>query len=284
MRSKGLKYVFALFCGLLTVAANAATEGKLVEQPFADADHVIYSSARGSILPNVGLDLTDHGGPVIVSAKVVFIFWGPSFNNAASADFSYARTLQSFRNQLGTSGPYNIITQYSRIQLSNLGAGTPDWFDTSTPPTNVTDSIVQARVNRYLSSHGGSDPSTVYEVFIPRSSYSSSGSSTSCGGPGLSYCSYHGWIGSGSTAIKYSIQPYPSCSGCKISGWSDAQNEERSMCHETREAVTDPTGTTWFDDNGSEVDDKCASITSSPGAIGCGPAWSNAQHACFPGG
>jgi hypothetical protein len=279
MRSQGLRYIFALFCGLLTVAANAATEGKLVKQPFADADHVIYSSIRGAILPKAGSDLINHGGPVIVSAKVVFIFWGPSFNNAASPDFSYARTMQSFRNQLGTSGPYNIITQYSGIQLSNLGSGTLDWFDTSTPPTNVTDSAVQAKVNQYLASHGGSDPSTVYEVFIPRTSYSSSGSSTSCGGPSLAYCSYHGWIGSGSTATKYSIQPYPSCSGCKVSGWTDAQNEERFMCHETREAVTDPTGTTWFDANGSEVDDKCAftAVTPTPG---CGPAWSNLAHAC----
>jgi hypothetical protein len=282
MRSNGLKCALALFCGLATAAANAATEERLGKQPFADADHVLYSPARSSMVPKAVLDLISHGGPVIVSAKVVFIFWGPSFNNAASTDFSYARTLQSFRNQLGTSGSYNIITQYSGIQLSNLAAGTPDWFDASTPPTNVTDSAVQSKVNQYLSSHGGNDPSTVYEVVIPSSSYSSSGSSTSCGGPRLSYCSYHGWIGSGSTAIKYSIQPYPSCSGCQISGWSSVQNEERAICHETREAVTDPTGATWLDSNGNEVDDKCASTSgfpTSPG-VGCGPAWSNLAHAC----
>jgi hypothetical protein len=282
MRSNGLKYVFALFCGFLTVAANAATTGKQEEQPFADADHVIYSPMRGAILPKIESNLTNHGGPVIVSAKVVFIFWGPNFNNAASADFAYSRTMQSFRNQLGTSGSYNIITQYSGIQLSNLGSGTADWFDTSTPPTNVTDSAVQAKVNQYLSSHGGNDSSTVYEVFIPRTSYSSSGTNTSCGGPILSYCSYHGWIGSGSTATKYSIQPYPSCNGCKMSGWTDAQNEERSMCHETREAVTDPMGTTWFDSNGNEVDDKCAFtvVSTTPG---CGLAWSNLVHRCVSG-
>jgi hypothetical protein len=283
MRSNGLKFALALFCGLSTAAANAATERGLGKQPFADADHVLYSPARGSMVPKVALDLVNHGGPVIISAKVVFIFWGPNFNNAASADYSYARTLQSFRNQLGTSPSYNIITQYSGIQLSNLGSGTPDWFDTSTPPTNVTDSIVQSRVNQYLSSHGGNDPSTVYEVVIPRGSYSSSGSSTSCGGPRLSYCSYHGWIGSGSTATKYSIQPYPSCAGCEISGWTDVQDQEHAMCHETREAVTDPTGTTWFDANGSEVDDKCGAMTGSPTSSGCGPAWSNLAHACVTG-
>src|ERR1700704_488826 len=91
------------------------------------------------------VNLTNHGGPVITSAHVVFIFWGPNFNNVASADYNYARTLQSFRNQFGTTPEYNTITQYSGsngiIALSNLAAGTADWFDTSTPPANVTDAI-----------------------------------------------------------------------------------------------------------------------------------------------
>jgi hypothetical protein len=276
-----MKAMLALSCGLLAVAANAAGPEKAAKR-YADADHVIYSPARGVSWSPKAANITNHGGPTITSAKVVFIFWGPTFNNAASPDFQYARTLQAFRNQFGTTGEYNTITQYSGIQLANLGTGTADLFDTSTPPTNVTDAAVQAKVNSYLSNHTF-NASTIYEVVIPRTSYSSSGSSTSCGGPSLAYCAYHGWIGSGSTAKKYSIEPYPSCSGCKVAGWTDAQNQEHFVCHETREAVTDPDLNAWFDRRGNEADDKCAWSPApflGTGGYGYQYEWSNLTGSC----
>jgi hypothetical protein len=284
MKIRGMKYVLALSCGLLAVAANAAPGAeKKMDKPFADADHVVYAPVRGAAQLPTKSNITNHGGGVITSAKVVFIFWGPNFNNAASADFSYARTLQAFRNQFGTTGEYNTITQYSGIQLANLGSGTADWFDTSTPPTNVTDTIVHTEVNKYLSGHGAFNNSTVYEVVIPSSSYSSSGSSTSCGGPRLSYCAYHGSYSGTSGTVKYSIEPYPSCSGCSVSGWSAVQNAEHFICHETREAVTDPVNGWWDGTTGEEADDKCA--WSPTPFIGTGGyayqyEWSNANGGC----
>jgi hypothetical protein len=243
-----------------------------------------YIPVRGAVNPSVATtNLTYHNGPVIGSAKVVFIFWGPSFANVSSPDHLYAQTLQSFRNQYGTTPEYNVITEYSGIQRTNLGSGTPDVFDTSTPPTNVTDAIVQAEVNAYLASHAF-DASTIYEVVTPSGSYSSDGSPTSCGGPDLQYCAYHGSFTSGSNTVKYSIQPYPSCSGCSLPGWSDVQNQEHFVTHETREAVTDAMGNAWWDDNdGSEADDKCA--WSPTPFIGTGGysyqyEWSNAISAC----
>jgi hypothetical protein len=238
-----------------------------------------------------GINLTYHsGGPVILSAKAVFIFWGPTFQNPASPDYQYAQTLIAFRNQFGTTHEYNVITQYYQnlgsgnqfIQLTNLGSGTPDWFDTSTPPTNVTDAIVQGEVAAYLATHAF-DASTIYEVFIPSTSYSSNGSSTSCGGPSLAYCAYHGFYTSGSNKVKYSIEPYPSCSGCQVSGWTAVQNQEHFVCHETREAVTDQQLNAWYDFFGNEADDKCA--WSPTPFIGTGGysyqyEWSNAARGC----
>jgi hypothetical protein len=246
--------------------------------------HLIYFPARGhqaAVKAGLG-NLRNHGGPVITSAKVVFLFWGPNFANAAHPDWQYAQTLIAFRNQFGTTPEYNTITQYSGIQLANLGTGTADWFDTSAPPANVTDALVQSEVQVYLATHAV-DYSTIYEVVLPSSSYSSSGSDTSCGGPSVAYCAYHGWIGSGSTAIKYSIEPYPSCSGCQVAGWSAVQNQEHFVCHETREAVTDPLGSTWYDLIGYEADDKCAwSPTPFLGTGGYGYQyeWSNATRSC----
>jgi len=281
---RSLRLGVALSCGLsMAVAANAGTVEK-AQKPFADADHVIYMPIKGGIVPKARVqNLTNHGGPIITQAHVIFIFWGPSFGGA---DASYASTLQSFRNQFGTTGEFNTITQYSgsngTVALTNLGGGSADWFDSSTPPANVTDAIVQGEVNAYLASHTF-DANAIYEVVIPNGSYSSSGTSTSCGGPRLAYCAYHGNFTSGGHDVRYSIEPWPGCSGCSVSGWSNVQNQEHFVCHETREAVTDPDGTTWWDRSGNEADDKCA--WSPTPFIGTGGysyqyEWSNANNGC----
>jgi hypothetical protein len=101
-------------------------------------------------------------------------------------------------------------------------------------------------------------PDTIYEVFLPATSYSSDGGYTSCGGPNLAYCAYHGNFSHGSFNVKYASMPYPSCGGCRSSGFNTTQNFEHFISHETREAVTDPDGTAWWDSRGYEADDKCA--------------------------
>jgi hypothetical protein len=267
----------------LATTANAATLDKADNRPFADADHVVYAPIKGAARLMNKSNLTNHGGGVLVSARVVYIFWGPSFNNAASPDFAYARTLQAFRNQFGTTPEYNTITQYSGILLTNLAAGTADWFDTSTPPVKVTDAKVQAKVTSYLTTHTF-DTNAIYEVVIPSSSYSSSGGSTSCGGPNLSYCAYHGSFGSGASVKKYSIEPYPSCGGCQVAGWTAVQNAEHFVCHETREAVTDPVNAWWDGSTGEEADDKCAWSPApfiGTGGYGYQWEWSNLTSSCI---
>jgi hypothetical protein len=152
-----------------------------------------------------------------------------------------------------------MLTQYRSAAsgaATNMGGSVNDKFDTSTPPTNVTDSAVQAEVKKYFG--GAEDTSTIYQVFIPSTSYSSDGSSTSCGGPSLAYCAYHGHFTDGSRDVKYAIGPYPSCSGCQTSGFSDTQNADHFMIHESREAISDPDLNAWYDRRGNEADDKCA--------------------------
>ena len=280
MKVRGLQCGLALSCGLLAVSAQGATLEKRAEMPFADADHVVYSLASGAPRLPFKSMLTNHGGGVIAHPKVVFAFWGPSFNNAASPDFSYARTLQAYRNQLGSTAAWALLQPYG-VFPSNLGAGTPDWFDTSTPPTNVTDARVQAEVNRYLASHAY-DSSTIYEVVIPSTSYSSSGSSTSCGGPSLAYCAYHGSASGAAGTIVYTIQPYPSCSGCKVTGWTAVQNQEHFVFHETAEAATDPVNGWWDNTTGEEVMDKCDWFPAPflSGGYAYQAVWSNQTSSC----
>jgi PKD repeat protein len=231
-------------------------------------------------------NLIFRGGPVITSAHVVFIFWGPSFNNNLTPDYNYARTLQSFRNQFGTTPEYNTITQYGgsngTIALTNLFAGTPDWFDSlTTPPSNVTDAIAQGEVNAYLSTHAF-DANAIYEIVLPTTSYSTFLGFSSCGGPSPSYCAYHNYYTSSTNVVKYSVEPYPSCAGCQlVPGWLPEQSQEVFVTHETREAVTDPQLNTWTDSNSFEADDKCHSLTFiGTGGFSYQYEWSNAASAC----
>jgi len=243
-------------------------------------DHTHHFPVQGWARPGGGgsQNLSYHGGPVLHNARVVMIFWGtfPS---------GYTTSMQNFRNQFGTTPEFNVITQYSdgggSINLTNLASGTPDYFDTSTPPTNVTDSAVQGEVLKYLSTYTF-DSSTIYEVFIPSSSYSSDGTSTSCGGPSLSYCAYHGHFSNGGRDIKYSIQPWAGCSGCQSFG-NTTLDQEHFVCHETREAVTDEDLNAWYDRRGNEADDKCAwSPTPFIGTNGYAYQyeWSNGSSGC----
>jgi hypothetical protein len=121
--------------------------------------------------------------------------------------------------------------------------------------------MVQAQANIACTAlAGGCRTDTIYEVFIPSGYYSTDGGSTSCGGPNLQYCAYHG-NGDGvnlASNIKYSIQPYPSCSGCHgKASWTNFNDQEHFVVHETREAMSDSLGTAFWD-RAAEADDKCA--------------------------
>ena len=229
-----------------------------------------------------GQNLTYHGGPTITNAKAFLIFWGSSWADSRGNLNPVASEMLGFFGQFGTSGEYKTITQYSGIQSGNLGNSF--WWDPSDPPTNVTDAALEGEVAKYLNQGGVVDTSTVYSVFLPASSYSSFGTSTSCGGPHLVYCAYHSNFNYNGTDIKYSSLPYPSCGGCQWLGFTVAQNFEHFACHETREAVTDPDGTAWFDRRGNEADDKCAWSPApfiGTGGYGYQWEWSNAVSGCI---
>lgn len=275
MRLRSLTYALALSCSLSAAAAPPVRPSGIV---------AVRGSQNKALDCNAStVNLTNHGGPVILNPKVVLIFWGPNFGNAASPDFAYAQTLRSFRDQLGATPEFNVITQYSGIQLAFLGAGTPDWFDSSTPPANVTDAIARSKVNQYLTLYPA-NASAIYEIVLPSSSFSSmvfnGVTQTSCGGSNLQFCAYHGFIGSGASAVKYSVQAYPSCAGCQFIGTA-VQSQEKFVTHETREATTDPLLNAWFDSNGCEADDKCNNLVFfGTGGYAYQQEWSNAAHAC----
>jgi hypothetical protein len=206
-------------------------------------------------------NLVDHGGEVMTNAKVVYIFWGWS----SSTTDPYVKEIVSFRDDPnGMSKHVGMLNQYRSTGSTGLKGTQPDVFDAVPPSaTKVTDAMVQSKVATSCAAlSGGCKTDTIYEVVLPSGYYSDDGTGAqSCGGTNLQYCAYHGNGDNShlSANVKYSIQPYPSCSGCHgLAGWGAAQDEEHFIVHETREAMSDAKLNAWFDRAGYEADDKCA--------------------------
>ena len=206
-------------------------------------------------------NLVDHGGEVLTNAKVVYIFWGWPSNTTDS----FVTEIISYRDDPNAMMKHiGMLSQYRNTGSTSLKGTQPDVFDPVPPPTTkVTDTMVMAKVATSCAAlSGGCRTDTVYEVFIPSGYYSDDGTGAqSCGGTNLRYCAYHGNGDNVSLSanVKYSIQPYPGCSGCHgLSNWTAAQDEEHFIVHETREAMTDARLNAWWDNAGYEADDKCA--------------------------
>lgn len=268
---KTISSPLAFLAAVAFVAFSAHAAGRNTELNTRHHFPTRAEFARSAAGGGGGSNLSYHGGGTITSAHVVTIFWGPEWSSSG-VDYNTAQHIIGFFGQYGTTGEYNVITQYynttsgSTQYIQTTSMGNLSWNDTTEPPNNVTDADMQAEVVKCLNGgHCGTfDPSAIYEVFLPASNgsgavYSSDGTSTSCGGPNLKYCAYHGhFSGNGYSDVKYSSMPYPSCSGCQSSGFTDAQNFDHFSSHETREAVTDEDGNAWYDRRGYEADDKCA--------------------------
>lgn len=257
-----MKKLLALsFCiALITVSAFAQELNPNSSHHRSRDRHHDPDEVQAYAAPGGSGKLVDHGGEVLTNAKVVYIFWGW----ASGTSDPYVAEVIAFRDDPnGMMKHIGMLAQYRSTGSTSLKGTQPDVF-ASVPPTStsVTDAMVQAKVASSCAAlSGGCKTDTIYEVFIPSGYYSNDGGSTSCGGPNLQYCAYHG-NGNGtnlSASIKYSIQPYPGCSGCHgKANWGAAQDEEHFIVHETREAMTDARLNAWYDRAGYEADDKCA--------------------------
>lgn len=227
-----------------------------------------------------GGNLSYHGGPVIITARETSLFWG----NWSGSDVPQHMT--DFFGQFGMSGEYQVITQYyggtstNKIQLSNLGGF--NRFDTSTPPSTVTDTAAQQEIAKNFQNGnlGTPDASTVYFLYLPNGVTSTIGGSSSC----TAYCGYHSNFTYNGTVIKYAVMPYPSCTGCQGNAQSGLSIQAASLTivsgHELREAATDSLGTAWYDRRGYEADDKCAWQLFIDGTFQHQKEWSNAKSGC----
>jgi hypothetical protein len=226
--------------------------------------------------------LYNHGGPVMTTNATYAIYWNPS-NWGQQLPSGYSTLVdQYFADVAADSGKttnvYYTATQYSgiRYQSSFLGSA----VDTNPLPASgctdsgtsvcITDAQLQTEISNFVASHGlPRNGLTQYFVFTAPGVGSCSDASHCAYS---TYCAYHGWIGSGSTAIIYANQPYvENVSGCDAGHHPNALPGDAALnvvSHEHNEAITDPFGSAWYDLRGYENGDKCAWSWGSPTGSG----------------
>jgi hypothetical protein len=225
--------------------------------------------------------LRNHGGGVLTTNQTYAIYWQPS-NWSQQFPTGYSTLINQYFTDVAadsgkTSNVYYTATQYSGIKYQStfIGSG----VDTDPLPASgctdsgksvcVSDAQLQTEIKNYVAAHGlPKNGNTQYFVFTAPGVGSCSGSSCAYS----TYCAYHGWIGSGSTAIIYANQPYvENASGCDAGHHPNASPGDAALnvvSHEHNEAITDPFGTAWYDMQGYENGDKCAWSWGSPTGSG----------------
>lgn len=223
-------------------------------------------------------DLTYRGGNIVKNAGVFSIF----YNSTIGASISSG--INTFVNTFGSTPDYSIVTQYTGANgsIASTFSNAGQLVDNAGSPSRISDSQIQNYIAGLMKA--GRVPvstSNVYGVYLPNGTRSTMQGGSSCS----SYCGYHNHFLYNGQEIKYAVYPYPSCTGCSLSGKSALDMLTIITSHEIREAVTDPMEggvSTWRDASGYEADDKCAwhNLYTLSNGQWVQPEYSNQHHGC----
>ena len=205
--------------------------------------------------------ITAHGGPVMATANVYFIwygYWAADWNSETAP-----LILPDLADHIGASSYWNINTTYydpsgnrvtnavryanSTTDFYSRGGDLYDWDVAGI----VSDAITLGQLP--------DDPTGVYFVLTSSDVVEHSGFCTV-------YCGWHSWTTVAGSNIKYGFigDASTQCpSGCMAQSNGPNNNPGADgmasvLAHELEESATDPDLNAWFDDNGEENADKCA--------------------------
>jgi plastocyanin len=218
-------------------------------------------------------NLKDHGGPVYSAARIYALWWGDPSLFAADV----RSTQEALLRGLDGSAYLAVADQYMR------GARTTTTFagsltSTATPSESGVGTAACAALTA-----AGITPQLNDLVVVYGSARGANGA----------YCGWHWSASCGGTTILTAWLPNPNatCAGhgrdVGCNGASTDANALASMtAHEVMEAITDPYGSGWIDQNNLEIGDKCVSdlrcYTLSTGKVQLQAQYSNATHHCGP--
>ncbi len=236
--------------------------------------------ARGGGGAGSTSNLIDHGGRILPSSNIYYIWWGNLTGWPKDAETG----LDTFAGGLnGSNFMKDIFPQYMR------GAGVStayvtSLYDTSTSPPShgpKTSTIVNEACSVITANGKTPDATALYVVL------------TSNFPQGVYYCAWHSYGSCNGITIQVAYMPNTTgVSGCNdpqfsCNSYSQGTNSIANvLSHEFSEAITDANSSAWYDSSGSEIGDKCAwtfqSCVSLKGANWqLQEEWSNSASGCI---
>ncbi len=265
-------------------AGGSITPAGLYQAP-ADAGGTFHVTSGAAVATVTVLppDLVDRGGPVAPATRTFAVFWGDP--GAWSGDLR--STQEDLLRGLDGSAYLGLADQYLRGAVATTRFG-GSFTDLSPPPASPGQADAQsigAEACNALRT-GGVTPAEGDWVVVY-------GGAELTPAPG--FCAWHSYFNCGGAALLIAFVPNVTGSfGClNLGGPGDCNsasaeaNATASLtAHELLESITDPFVSTWTDDAGKELADKCEGeprcVALSSGSFVLQAAYSNAAHACAP--
>jgi hypothetical protein len=251
MRQRSLLLSLTLLSAVVLTGTVAGVAGA------APPSKLVASDPRGLVQPrggktsrSTGGDLVWHNGPVMTSAAVTAIYWGPSWGYSAWVEDKISG-LDSFYNGIDGSNYLGTDEEYfdsSGHAGTSVGYG-GHLLDTSAAPKHAPHAdTVLAEVAKMIPDPV---PNGYYPVYVD----------TARGHAG--YCSWHsdGTINGVTVqfAFFFNVAGDPACDPQDT--WTSHTEGLAALAnlsgYELSAALTDPVGTGWYDSAGAENADKC---------------------------
>jgi PKD repeat protein len=247
-----------------------------------------------------------NGGPISRSMTGVVVDWGsgvnPLFTDETNGDPGLLRYLAANSGSTGDIG--GVLAQYMDNTGHNAANAVSYGHQYTIAPsaanggTTLTDSQIQNELVGQIQSGNLPHPTgdglqTIYLMLFP-SGYSEclDDAATQCSG--TTFCAYHGnaTLADG-TNVLYAVLPDNTsgamAQGCGPTGSTSALLKDQTsfLSHEWSEAITDPTGQAWWNNNqssahyGNEIGDNCNQLTGLNGPWTVQLEWSNLTGSCL---
>ena len=204
--------------------------------------------------PSTSNGIEYHGGPVIASPNVYFIWYGNWSGNSALS------ILPQFISSLSGSTYFSTNSLYGVSNHVTMGNQV---FDNYTQGSLLTDKGLQAVIKQQLQGGLPTDPSGVYFVLSSADVHQQNDAKEFC----VDYCGFHTHATMNNADIKYAFvgnidQCPAACSlgnlGPGPNGNAGADAMANVITHELNQTVTDPDLNAWFHGSLSgEVGDLC---------------------------
>ena len=233
-----------------------------------------------TVLPR---DLVDRGGAVAPATRTFAVFWG----DPASWPADLRPLQEDLLRGLDGSDYLAVADQYLRGAVATTRFGgsftdlspppaSPDKADAQTIGAEACNALRAANVppaeGDWVVVYGGAELE-----------------------PAPGFCAWHSYFSCGGVTLLFAFVPNVAGSfGCRNLGALDGCNAASAdanataslTAHELMESITDPVVTSWSDDAGKELSDKCEAesrcVPLSTGDFVLQAGYSNASHSCAP--